>query len=372
MIYILDAYNVIHKIRSLERALDKDLRAARESLIGLCSRFAASRGDISKIILVFDGKSEFWDLPQANTPKIQLIFSDTGEDADERIILVLEDLSKNAEKCVVSDDNFVRNQARAHQTRVMPVAEFNALMQHTGQKGGTKNAGSPAFSLSQKLADEITRDYKKKLGLGCFLFMLLNFLVFPVSARAADYSYNQGKSRVSFTLRHLGLVTVEGHFKTFSGSFRFDPKSPENSSVNILIQPASVASGSAHRDADLRSENFFAAEKYPEIQFESKKSIVLGTNHFNVEGDLTIHGITRAVVFETELLTPPGKIKTGQPVSFRSKTFIKRKDFHLGTGNWLDPILFITDETLKISLEVEGIPQAPSNQNKPEPGIQTS
>src|SRR3989338_10706591 len=110
MIYILDAYNVIHKIRSLERALEKDLRASRDLLIALCGRLAASRGDISKIILVFDGKSEFWDLPHANTPKVQLIFSETGEDADERIILVLEDLSRNAAKCVVSDDNFVRNQ----------------------------------------------------------------------------------------------------------------------------------------------------------------------------------------------------------------------------------------------------------------------
>lgn len=166
MIYILDAYNVIHKIRSLERALEKDLRASRDLLVSLCARFAASRGDIAKIILVFDGKSEFWDLPHAHTPKIQLVFSDTGEDADERIILVLENLSKNTAKCVVSDDNFVRNQARAHQTRVMPVAEFEALIQDPGPKRKNGQESPASFSLPPKLADEITREYKKQLGLG--------------------------------------------------------------------------------------------------------------------------------------------------------------------------------------------------------------
>ncbi len=352
MIYILDAYNVIHKIRSLERALEKDLRTSRDLLISLCSRFAANRGDISKIILVFDGKSEFRDLPQANTPKIQLIFSETGEDADERIILVLEDLTRNAAKCVVSDDNFVRNQARAHQTRVMPVAEFEVLLQGTAPKRKGGQADPVSFSLPQKLADEITRDYKKKLGLG-LLILTLNFPLFSINAQAAEYIYDQEKSRVGFTIRHLGLITVEGHFKTFSGSFSFDPENPEASSVNILIQPASVDSGNALRDKNLRSENFFAAEKYPEIQFESKKSTAITSAHFMIEGDLIIHGITRSVVFETHLLTKPG----AEPVFFRSQTFIKRKDFHLGTGNWLDPILFITDENLKISLEVEGIPQ---------------
>ena len=84
MIYILDAYNVIHKIPSLEAALDKDLRSARTALIELCGRGALSRGDISKMILVFDGKSEFRDLPQSSPPKIELVFSETNEEADER------------------------------------------------------------------------------------------------------------------------------------------------------------------------------------------------------------------------------------------------------------------------------------------------
>lgn len=162
MVYILDAYNVIHKIKALEAALSRDLRAAREALIAFCQALLQRRGDISKMVLVFDGKTEFNDLSHPAPPKIQLIFSNTGEPADERIVEVLEKLGKNARKCVVSDDNFVRNQARAYQAPVMSVAEFEKL----GRPPGT-NAALPSSKshLSSSAAAKITAEYKKKLGL---------------------------------------------------------------------------------------------------------------------------------------------------------------------------------------------------------------
>ncbi len=165
MIYILDAYNVIHKIRRLEAALDKDLRAGRDALMAACGRLAENRGDIAKIILVFDGKSEFRDLAQSSPPKINLVFSETGEAADERIVTILEELGDKTSKCVVSDDNFVRNHARAYKTRVMPVAEFERFLE-PGAGKHNRPGSAPSSALPQKLADEITAAYKKHLGLG--------------------------------------------------------------------------------------------------------------------------------------------------------------------------------------------------------------
>lgn len=161
MILILDAYNVIHKIASLEKKLDRDLRSARDALCKLCEQTLHSRGDIQKIILVFDGNSAFADLPQDHYPKMKLVFSETGEDADERIVQVLEDLSGRARRYVVSDDNFVRNTARAHQAKGMSVAEFKKL---TFPKKVKKRASSDA-PLSAEEADEITLAYKRELGL---------------------------------------------------------------------------------------------------------------------------------------------------------------------------------------------------------------
>lgn len=167
MIYVLDAYNVIHKTRELEKLLDKSLQAARDGLIVRCGRLL-SRGDISKMILVFDGKSEFRDLPRSGPPKIQIVFSETGETADERIGNILEGLSGSRGTQVVSDDNSVRNLARAYGAQSVSIAEFDGRIRKTEIKAGPKHSsyrGGSSNALTPKQADEITQEYKKSLKL---------------------------------------------------------------------------------------------------------------------------------------------------------------------------------------------------------------
>ena len=164
MIYILDAYNVIHKIPALESLLDQNLRSARDALIALSSRLLLRRADLAQIILVFDGKSAYRDLPQHAPAKIKIVFSETPETADEKIVEILEGLSGERDKCVVSDDNFVRNHAKAYAARVVSVAEFERLTQQTKTRPGKM---SPSDGLADKLtpkqAEEITRAYKKSI-----------------------------------------------------------------------------------------------------------------------------------------------------------------------------------------------------------------
>ena len=164
MLYILDAYNVIHKMRRFETALDTDLRTAREALGTLCTGMAQRRGDITSMILVFDGRSEWNDLPKKVTAKIRLVFSETNEDADDRIATLLAKLPEKPEKCVVSDDNFVGNTARSHQTASMSVAEFEAFERAVMNKNA-EPTNSKSFKLSPKDAQDITEDYRKQLGL---------------------------------------------------------------------------------------------------------------------------------------------------------------------------------------------------------------
>lgn len=163
MIFILDAYNVIHKIKKLDAAMDQSLKAGRDALLDYCSEVIARRGDITKMILVFDGRTEFRGLPEISAPKIKTVFSDTDEDADERIILVLEELENVFNKCVVSDDNFVRNTARSHRAKGMSAAEFEDFCR-VKTPAVKKNSGERT-ALDAETADEITRAYKKELGL---------------------------------------------------------------------------------------------------------------------------------------------------------------------------------------------------------------
>lgn len=166
MIFVLDAYNVIHKTPALERLLDKSLQAARDGLINRCSRLVSGRGGITRIILVFDGKSEHRDLARTAPPKIQIVFSETGETADERIGQILEKLSGKMERIVVSDDNSVRNHARAYSAHAISVAEFEQSVRKTEIKAGpARSVRTPGNPLTPKQADEITQAYKKTLKL---------------------------------------------------------------------------------------------------------------------------------------------------------------------------------------------------------------
>ena len=165
MLYILDAYNVIHKVPELEACLNRGLRQARDALVMFCQHLLAKRRDIHQIIIVFDGRTEFHHLPREQTPKIRIEYSDTEEKADERIVKILEEHEAVAGKAVVSDDNFVRNQARAYRTRITSVAEFNAMLKKFPSSRQGKNGTGPGCKVPPSLESAITAAYKKDLGL---------------------------------------------------------------------------------------------------------------------------------------------------------------------------------------------------------------
>lgn len=195
---------------------------------------------------------------------------------------------------------------------------------------------------------------KKAVFISCWLGVLTAGE--PLYLQAGDYHYDQGGSRVSFTLKHFGILTVSGDFKKFSGSFRFDPDQIENSYVDINIDTATVDSGNEMRDRHLRSQKFFCSAKHPQIHFLGQEFKRAEGMNFDVYGDLTIRGITQPVVFKTVFLSESVDAHAGRPISFRAETHIRRKDFELGTGRWLDPVFFVADETLKIRLEITGRP----------------
>ena len=152
-------------MRRFGHALDQNLRAAREALTAACAALMQVRGDVTSVILVFDGRSEFRDLPQAAPKGIRLVFSETNEEADDRITILLEELPKKPGKCVVSDDNSVKNHARTYGVRSMSVSEFEGLLNAGENKRNPKKATPEKPPLPSNLADAITREYRNKLGL---------------------------------------------------------------------------------------------------------------------------------------------------------------------------------------------------------------
>src|SRR5256885_14249027 len=112
------------------------------------------------------------------------------------------------------------------------------------------------------------------------------------------WNIDPSHSAIAFSVRHMVVSKTRGRFTRWSGQLRFDAKNPSASSAEVIIDPASLDTADAQRDAHLRSADFFDVEKYPSASFRSTKVEDLGKGHYAVTGDLTVHGTTRPVTLD--------------------------------------------------------------------------
>ena len=163
-------------------------------------------------------------------------------------------------------------------------------------------------------------------------------------------------SEVGFTARHMMVSKVRGRFGSFSGTIT-TAEDPAQSSVEAVIEVASVDTSNEQRDNHLRSADFLDAEKYPEITFRST-GVRQDGNYWVVDGDLTVHGVTRAVPLLLELngmsLDPYGNTRAG----FSATTEINRRDFGVTINMPMDGGGAVVSDRINISLEVEAVLKA--------------
>jgi polyisoprenoid-binding protein YceI len=182
------------------------------------------------------------------------------------------------------------------------------------------------------------------------------------SAAVHSFQVDPGHSSVAFTVRHL-VSKVPGRFGEFDGTVTMDPTAIESTlKVTGKIKAASIDTGVDKRDNHLRSADFLEVEKYPEITFTSKKAVKSG-DKYAVTGDLTIHGVTKEVVFDTAVL---GVTKSDHPtVGIEMNGKINRKDFGVLWNRTLDDGGFVLGDDVDISILIE------ANVPKPEPATKS-
>ena len=172
------------------------------------------------------------------------------------------------------------------------------------------------------------------------------------SAAATTWDIDPAHSSVGFVVKHLVIAKVRGNFKTFSGTVVIDNKVAANSSVVVVIDPASVDTDNGQRDKHLKSADFFDVATFKEMKFVSTKVDKSATG-LKVMGNLTLHGVTKPVVLDVD--GPSAEIKDpgGRPhVAFSATTTIKRADFGL-TWNKAIEGGSVVGEDVKIELEIE-------------------
>src|SRR5439155_23792650 len=120
--------------------------------------------------------------------------------------------------------------------------------------------------------------------------------------RAEDtYKIDPVHSSVGFSVRHMVINSVKGKFKQFSGTVVMDNDAVKE--ANGTIQTASIDTGNAQRDNDLRSANFFDVGKYPTITFQSKRLEKKGDETVLI-GDYTMHGVTKEISLPVKVSGP--------------------------------------------------------------------
>src|SRR5712664_1701403 len=163
---------------------------------------------------------------------------------------------------------------------------------------------------------------------------------------------------VEFSGKHMMFTTVKGHFKNVNGTIVLDEADPSRSSVEVEIDASTLYSGVEYRDNHLKSPDFLDIQNYSVITFKSTRVEPESHDHAKVIGDLTIRGVTREVVLDTEL-TGRGKDPRGREViSFDARTQINRKDFGLTWNMALETGGFLVGDIIKIELAVEAIKQS--------------
>ena len=176
-----------------------------------------------------------------------------------------------------------------------------------------------------------------------------------VRVPAGTWEVDPVHSSAAFEVKHMMISTVRGQFREFEGALEAAPDDPTNSRAWGTAQVASIDTGNPDRDAHLRSPEFFDAERFPEIRYESTHVEHIEGGTYRVTGDLTIKGITRAVEMKASVEgageDPWGNERVGVAV----RGSIDRTQFGLEWQQRLPTGALLVGEEVQILLDISAV-----------------
>ena len=161
---IIDGYNVINRVEIFRRHLDVSLLSARQALVRYCSRWLLDRRDYDEFVIVFDGNSSVMPYSVESRQGVRVLFTQTKEEADDRILAILKDNVDRSACVVISSDNYVAGNARILGAKVVDVDDFiRRLSVRNGQAVGRRPDVDDALSPAEERV--INERLKKEWGL---------------------------------------------------------------------------------------------------------------------------------------------------------------------------------------------------------------
>lgn len=175
-------------------------------------------------------------------------------------------------------------------------------------------------------------------------------------ASATTWTIDSDHSAANFSIQHMAISKVKGTFSKVSGKIEFHESGPNPFSLEITIDPVSIDTGVTKRDEHLRSPDFFDVQQYPNINFTSQKVVPSADGTYQVEGKLTMHGVSKDVTvalegLATEVKDPWGNTRKGAQITGG----INRKDFGIVYNAVLESGNLLIGEKAEVSVDLEFI-----------------
>lgn len=185
---------------------------------------------------------------------------------------------------------------------------------------------------------------------GCVVAIVVLLLLKAPQATAGTYDIERAGSEIKFQVKSR-LKVIEGLFEDWKAQFDLDPARLETLQLRVQAQSASIKTGSTFEEALIRGENFFAAEKYPEVSVASKKITAEDASRFRMEAELTLRGITHPIAIPFVL-----EQKGAGEVQLRGEFEFNRKDFGITFNMALNPIEDMVKVIVTLKAREQGQP----------------
>lgn len=174
----------------------------------------------------------------------------------------------------------------------------------------------------------------------------------------ATYKIDTAHSEISFKVKHLMITNVTGNFNQFDATLESNAADFSDAKITFEADVNSISTNNEQRDGHLKSDDFFAAEKFPKLSFTSKSLTKKTDEDYTLTGDLTIRGTTKTVELSVEyggtVTDPYGQVKAGFEISGK----INRKDFGLVWSATTEAGGIVVSDEVKLQLAVQMIKQA--------------
>lgn len=189
-----------------------------------------------------------------------------------------------------------------------------------------------------------------------FLLMSCDRLFTPdfetelVEMKSGQYTLDKDHASLLFKVNHLGFSSYIGRFNTFDASLDFDPQNIENSSLEVIVDMASIDVNNPEFAEDLRGSDWLNVEKFPQAVFRTTKFVeATGESSFAFQGDLTFHGVTAPVTLNVNFHGGGRNFLTRKnTLGFSASTTFKRSEF--GADNLVS---FGVGDEIELEIHVE-------------------